>query len=784
MSRFDQLLLAAITFLFIACQNTPPKADYQVIPLPQEITLSKERPFVMNEKTVIFYPADNALLQQNAAFLAAYIKEATGKEPTVEVLSHTTPANCIILNLNNTIHHKEGYELLVKPEYVMITAPTEAGVFYGIQTLRKSIPITTNHTSIELPAATVKDYPRFSYRGMMLDVCRHFFPVEFIKRYIDILALHHINHFHWHLTDDQGWRIEIKKYPKLAEIASQRKETVIGRNSGKYDGTAYGGYYTQEEIKEIIAYAQDRYITIIPEIDLPGHMLAALTAYPAFGCTGGPYEVATSWGVFKDVICLGNDQALLFLEDILDEVTDLFPSKFIHIGGDEAPRDRWKTCAKCQARIKTEGLRADQSHTAEDHLQSYCMKRMERFLAAKGREVIGWDEILEGNVAPNATVMSWRGTEGGIAAARLKHNVIMVPDNYAYFDYYQTDDLTEEPSGIGGFVSVEKVYSFEPIPAKLTEEEKSFIIGNQANLWTEYIATPEHAEYMVLPRIAALAETQWTLPEKKNYQAFKNRLLHLMDIYEQQGYNYAKHLFNIQATYTPQPSQYTPQPTQKTVQASLSTLGESTIYYTLDGSEPDASSDTYYKPLLLTESTVLKALTIREKEGKSKTYTENINFNKATLCSIELMTEPAEKFKFNDAITLVDGLKGSDSPASGKWIGFYGTDMEAIIDLKNTTEITRVSTQANIDVYAWIMGATEMTVSVSDNHKDFKEVGSLQYPEATDIALKSIDSYKIEFEPVKAKYVKIVLKPSKGMPKGHRGEGRTPYLLVDEITIE
>lgn len=676
MLRFNTFLLALIIILFVACQKGTQKADYQVIPLPQEITMSKEHPFVINEKTVIFHPAENSLLQQNAEFLATYVEEITGKNLKVETLSHTTPMNCIILNLNNTIHQKEGYELIIKPEYAMISASTEAGIFYGIQTLRKSIPFTTNYADIELPAAIIKDYPRFSYRGMMLDVCRHFFPVEFVKKYIDILALHNINHFHWHLTDDQGWRIEIKKYPRLTEISSQRKETVIGRNSGKYDGLPYGGFYTQEEIKEIITYAERQYITIIPEIDLPGHMLAALTAYPEFGCTGGPYEVATSWGVFKDVICIGNDQALQFLEDVLDEVTDLFPSQFIHIGGDEAPRDRWKKCPKCQARIKAEKLKANKLHTAEDHLQSYCMKRMNKFLETKGRKIIGWDEILEGNVAPGATVMSWRGTEGGIIAAELGHDVIMVPDNYAYFDYYQTDDLTDEPLGIGGFVDVEKVYNFEPIPAQFTnEEEKRFIMGNQANLWTEYISTPEHAEYMVLPRMAALAETQWTLPEKKDYQKFKNRLLHQMNIYKRKGYNYGKHLFNINAEYTPVIN-------KKTINVSLSTIGKSTVYYTLNGIDPDISSKKYTQTLQLTETTTLKAFTIREKEGKSKVYQEEIRFNKATLCPLILNTEPAEKYKFKGAITLVDGLRGKDSPASGRWIGFYGTNMEAIIDLQ------------------------------------------------------------------------------------------------------
>ena len=316
---------------------------------------------------------------------------------------------------------------------------------------------------------------------MHLDVGRHFFPKEFIKKYIDLLALHNMNTFHWHLTEDQGWRIEIKKYPKLTEIGSQRSRTVIGRNTQEYDNTPYGGFYTQEEAKEIVKYAQERYITIIPEVDLPGHMLAALAAYPEMGCTGGPYEVCPRWGVFEDVLCIGNDKTMQFLEDVMSEIIEIFPSEYVHIGGDEAPRTRWEKCPKCQARIKAEGLKADKKHTAEDRLQSYCMTRIEKFLNSKGRRIIGWDEILEGDVAPNATVMSWRGASGGIEAAQMGHDVIMTPNTYCYFDYYQTADTKDEPLGIGGYVPIEKVYSLDPT-FDLNEEQKKHIIGpNSSN---------------------------------------------------------------------------------------------------------------------------------------------------------------------------------------------------------------------------------------------------------------------------------------------------------------
>lgn len=776
MLKLNHTIFLWLLLFLTACGNKVEKANYEVIPLPQQIKFANGLPFVIANSTQIVFSEGNSLLQRNALFLSGYIKEITGKEMQVTPLPSVDMhlQNVIALLLDENIENEEGYQIIINQNNVTISGKTEAAVFYGVQTLRKSLPIT-KAADIELPAVEINDYPRFIYRGMHLDVSRHFFSTEFVKTYIDLLALHNMNNFHWHLTDDQGWRIEIKKYPKLTEIGSKRKETVIGRNSGKYDGTPYSGFYTQEEIKEIVNYAAERYINIIPEIDFPGHTLAALTAYPELGCTGGPYEVARSWGVFKDVLCIGNENAMEFLENVLEEVVELFPSPIIHIGGDEAPRDRWKQCSKCQARIKAEGLHADENHSAEDRLQSYCMTRMEKFLNDRGRSIIGWDEILEGGVAPNATVMSWRGMEGGIKAAEAGHNVIMTPDKYVYFDYQQAADLTHEPQGIGGFVDVEKVYSLEPMPDALTEEKRIYIIGTQANLWAEYIAKPEHAEYMVLPRMAALSEVQWLSLERKDYRNFTKRLLHLLDIYELEGYNYAKHILDLKAMYTPDRK-------NKSVEVELYSVYDSPIYYTLDGSEPNKNSEEYIRPLSIYGTSNLKAVYISEGE-ESKMLNEQVSFNKATLKPIKLVYEPADAQKYNGAVTLVDGLKGSDNPATGRWLGFYGTGLEAIIDLEESTEISQVITNANIDVYAWSMGATEMSVSISDNNKDYKIVTSESYPEITDIAFKTIETYELKFNPVSARYVKVILKPSSGMPRGHRGEGRTPYLYIDEITV-
>ena len=777
MRKLNHALLASALALACASCTAEKEANYQVIPLPQEVSLTQENPFKLNENVLIAYPENNALLQRNAEFLSEYIQQATNYAPkTKAIAAGEQVKNAIVLGLDPSIANKEGYVLTTTPEGININGQTENGVFYGIQTLRKSIPAEAKEATILIPAGEIKDEPRFSYRGMHLDVGRHFFPKEFMKKYIDLLALHNMNTFHWHLTDDQGWRIEIKKYPKLTEIGSQRSRTVIGRNTQEYDNTPYGGFFTQEEAKEIVKYAQERYITVIPEVDLPGHMLAALAAYPEMGCTGGPYEVCPRWGIFEDVLCIGNDQTMQFLEDVMNEIIEIFPSKYVHIGGDEAPRTRWEKCQKCQARIKTEGLKADKNHTAEDRLQSYCMTRIEEFLNSKGRQIIGWDEILEGDVAPNATVMSWRGMEGGIKAAQLGHDVIMTPTSFCYFDYYQTADTKDEPLGIGGYVPIEKVYSLKPVPAVLTEEQSKHILGAQANLWTEYIHSSEHVEYMVLPRMAALAEVQWTQPEKKDFKDFTKRLARLMKFYQRDGFNYAKHVFDLKVDFTPDV-------TKKAVVVTLSTIDDAPIYYTLDGTEPTTASLKYTEPVSITETADFQAVVIRP-EGKSKVVNKKISFNKATYCPIELTFQPSEKYKFGGAITLVDGMKGNDSYATGAWLGFVGGDVEAIIDLGQESEIKQVATNAIVDMSAWIMGSTGLVVSISDDNKEFREVAAKDIPAETNIDKKGVENYEITFDPVKARYVKVVIKRSPALPKGHAGEGKAAYMFIDEIEVD
>ena len=463
--------LFAACCLFTACNkgtSVDTTANYNVVPLPQEISMVQGDGFELRANTVIAYSGDEAM-KRNAELLAAYIKESTDLELAVAE-SEIIASNAIDLVIGNVCENNEGYRMSVTKENVEIAAPTAAGVFYGMQTLRKSLP-TAACKKVELPAVTINDYPRFAYRGAHLDVSRHYFTKDSIKRFIDMLAMHNMNRFHWHLTDDQGWRIEIKKYPKLTTVAAERDETVIGRNSGEYDGLHYGPFfYTQDDCREIVAYAAERHITVIPEIDLPGHMQAALAAYPEYGCTGGPYEVWKMWGVSDNVLCAGNDATLKFIEDVLDEVVEVFPSEYIHVGGDECPKTQWEQCPKCQARIKALGIKGDDKHSAEMYLQSFVINHAEKHLNSKGRQIIGWDEILEGGLAPNATVHSWRGIEGGIEAAKQGHDCIMSPTSFMYFDYYQTTYTDDEPLAIGGYVPVEKVYSFEPMDESLTPE--------------------------------------------------------------------------------------------------------------------------------------------------------------------------------------------------------------------------------------------------------------------------------------------------------------------------
>ena len=513
--------------------------NYEVVPLPQSIVMQKGEPFILEAGVEILATAD---LQQEAAFLQQYLKEVTWNDLPI-VQKRAKKVRYIELAVSPNVKEAEGYILTVNQKGVTIQGGSAAGVFYGIQTLRKAVK-----EGLIMNPVIITDAPRFTWRGMHLDCSRHFFSTDFVKKFIDLLALHNMNRFHWHLTDDQGWRIEIKKWPKLISVGSQRTGTIIGTNSDIDDGIPYGGYYSQDEAREIVAYAAARHITVIPEIDMPGHMLAALASYPELGCTGGPYQVGHYWGVYKDVLCVSNERVYQFVEDVLTEIMDIFPSEVIHIGGDETPTDKWQQCPKCQALNATFGKPTAQSEEFSpltsrlSPLQAHFTKRVFHFLTAHHRRALGWDEILDGS-PQDAMIMSWRGTEPGAKAAETGHDVVMTPTTFCYFDYQQVEDTQFEPSRCGGFIPIEKVYSLDPAPDSLSTAAREHILGAQANLWSEYMTNEAMVEYQALPRMSALSEVQWTKPERKDYEAFKERLTRLTTFFELYHYQYAKHLW-------------------------------------------------------------------------------------------------------------------------------------------------------------------------------------------------------------------------------------------------
>ena len=520
-----------LSLLFAMLVSMTTMAQVNIIPKPVKATTGVGN-FVLNKKSCIIVVDEE---QRNAAnFLNDYLKELYGFKLRI---TNKNAKNSIRLNTKKFIKAPENegaYTLEVTPSQVQVDGDSYAGTFYGIQSLIQLLP-TEKSKSLSIPVVTIEDQPRFKYRGLHLDVGRHMFPVAFIKKYIDYIALHKMNYFHWHLTEDQGWRIEIKKYPKLTQVGAYRDGTIIGRYPGKGNtNTRYGGFYTQKEVKEIVDYATKRYVTVIPEIEMPGHAVAALTAYPELGCTGGPYAVKQTWGVFPEVFCAGKETTFQFLQGVLDEVVELFPSKYVHIGGDECPKDSWKKCPDCQKRIKDNKLKD------EHELQSYFIQRMEKYLNGKGKTIIGWDEILEGGLAPNAVVMSWRGEKGGIEAARQNHDVIMTPGSHVYLDHQQKKN--EDSVTIGGYTTVQKVYSYEPVPKELNEKQAKHVLGAQGNVWTEYMNNPRKVEYMIFPRVSALSEVLWTPKEEKDWDDFEERLKTQFKRYDLWGANYSKAL--------------------------------------------------------------------------------------------------------------------------------------------------------------------------------------------------------------------------------------------------
>lgn len=547
----NTLLLIGLLALFNSSYTKAQRADYGVIPLPKEVRMDSANVFILRPGMGVYFDASNPEIYRNVEFFRQWVEEMTGiklemapydKKAAIRMtLDYPTKKGDEESEL--TEQQKEAYVINVNKKGLTISARKPIGLFRAAQTLRKSLPVLKKADKVELPFVEIYDEPRFEYRGVLLDCGRHYFSVDFIKQFLDVMALHGSNQFHWHLTEDQGWRFEVKAYPSLAPLGSVRAETVVGpHNSGVFDGIPYGGYYTQNECREIVRYAAERYINVVPEIDLPGHMQSALHVFPHLGCTGGPYPVRTYWGVSREVLCGGNPESMTFLKTVLGELCEVFPSKYIHIGGDECPKNRWEKCPKCQAKIKELGLKDDGKHSPENQLQSWINREVEEFMKERGRAIVGWDEILEGGLSGESIIMSWRGIKGGIAAARQGHRVIMSPNVFSYIDHPQLKDLGKQPRTTDSYiVSCSKIYSFEPlIPDSLTEEQQKLILGPQVNLWTEHVAYPNHAFYQLLPRLGASSEVQWCRPEQKDFNAFKKRLPRLQKIYDLLGVTYCR----------------------------------------------------------------------------------------------------------------------------------------------------------------------------------------------------------------------------------------------------
>jgi hexosaminidase len=778
MKRISFNLMGVLCILFSTCfyacsEKRTLNSDYEIIPKPLDVNCKGDASFLLKDGVAVIYPENNQKMQDNAEFLVDYVERQTGVKLTSHAGMPVDGAICLTLDLSDD--NAEAYKLIVNDKRVCISGASEAGVFYGIQTLRKSLPVAQD-INVNLSAVEIYDKPRFAYRGAMLDVARHFYTVDEVKTFIDMLALHNINRFHWHLTDDQGWRIEIKKYPKLMSVASERKETVVGRwYSGIYDGKPYGGYYTQDELRDVIDYAAKRHITIIPEVDLPGHMQAALTAYPELGCTGGPYEVRTIWGVSQDVLCVGNDFTLQFVKDVLSEVADIFPSEYIHIGGDECPKVRWEKCPKCQERIKSLGLKSDAKHTKEQRLQSYMIQEAAKYLKEKGKRIIGWTEILEGGLVPDATLMSWIGESGGIEAAHQHHDVIMTPNTYLYFDYYQSKKVEDEPLAIGGYLPIEKTYNYEPMPKELTEEEQQYIKGVQANLWTEYIPIFSQVQYMVLPRLGAAAEVQWTDPSKKDYKDFLRRVPHLVAVYDCYGWNYATHVYDVNVDMKADTVNHV-------LNVQLSTMADDPIYYTLDGQDPTEKSLKYTKPFTIDQSVVLKTMAVHP-DRTSKISVDTIRFNKATLKPVVLLQPNESRFSPDGPVVLVDGRNGNHSFDTGAWLAVAGNDLEAVINMQAETILSSASVHVYVRKDAWLFDARGFSVSVSSDNKNYKEVASQEYKQMQESDSDGIIEHELSFDPCKATYVKIKVISEKSMPDWHWDAGKAPFLLVDEIIL-
>jgi hexosaminidase len=776
MKHFLRLSLICIVLLGASAVYAK-KAKVNIIPKPTECKVYKGS-FTLQEGTEVIIMEGQPELANLSAYFTESIKAAGGpamKVTTIKQYSKiTSKAIYLSINKSDSLLGKEGYALRVDKNYIMLNAYSGRGLFYGLQSLFQLMPAETANAlkagkpvKWEVQAVKISDIPRYSYRGMHLDVSRHMFPVAFIKKYIDLLSIYKMNTFHWHLTDDQGWRIEIKKYPRLTSVGATRKGTQVAKTD-ETDNKPYGGFYTQDEVREVVAYAAARYIRVMPEIEMPGHAIAALSAYPQYSCRQVPMEIRTTWGVSDDVFCAGNDSTFYFLQDVLTEVMALFPSEYIHVGGDECPKSQWVKCSKCQARIKTEGL-----HN-EHELQSYFIKRIEKFLTANGRKLVGWDEILEGGLPPQAAVMSWRGFEGGIEAAKQGHDVMMTPGSHCYFDYYQGDPAYE-PLAIGGYTNLRKVYSFEPTPPELTPEQAKHILGAQGNLWTEYIENGNHVEYMAYPRAIALAEVNWSAKDSRDWDDFTRRLKNHFIRLDLKGVNYSKSLYEVGISTIP---------AKKGMDVSLgSDWKDMDIRYTLDNSDPTPSSTIFKSPFGLAGTTMVKAAVFEGELMRSKVMGKTIFVHKAFGKPVTVLQPYSKKYVGHGDQSMVDGQKGTPAFRAGEWQGYEGNDMEQIIDLEEVMPISRISAGFLKNIYSWIFFPAKVEFYLSQDGKTFALAGTLEEPTVKGKGL-DLKTFTLETAGKSARYIKVKAVNPGTCPTWHEAAGQKCWIFGDEIVVE
>lgn len=742
------LFLFICPLLAVAC-NKRVVADYNVIPQVQYLSVKDGDVYVFDSSRKLVY--DNQDSRRSLELFAQDLEELVGIRPSVAAGTSEDAKDNVYFTLGLQDGRKEAYSINVSSDGILVRAVAPEGIYRATRTLLKSVG-TEKTSSVEFPSAEVSDWPRFGYRGLMLDVSRHFSDVEMVKRTIDMLALHQLNIFHWHLTDDQGWRIEIKSHPELTEVGAWRDDTVVGRYLGgtdyPTDGKRHGGFYTQEQIREIVAYAKERYIEIIPEIDLPGHTSAVLAAYPQLGCEDKEYKVANRWGVIRDVLCAGNPASLDLFKDIMDEVCDLFPGKYIHLGGDECVKDRWKACPKCQKKIRELGLKDGSRYSKEDYLQSWFMGEVASFVQSKGKRVIGWDEILEGVPMDDSVIMSWRGTEGGITAARMGHDVVMTPTSDMYFDQSQTLASQLEEIPVGGFINVMKVYSYEPLPASLTPEQQKHILGCQANVWCEYMPEERIRQYQMLPRLAALSEVQWTMPERKNYKDFLKRLPKMLSIYDHYGYNYAKHIFDVACSYSVNVE-------KGSLEVSLSTLGNDPIYYTLDGTSPQTKKAMLYDdtPIVISSPSELKVSVLRNGKFTKEETLFKLDCNKATFKKVNISTTLNIMQAHLPHEILTDGIIGSLRCDDYRWMSCTGR-MSLVLDLGKSESFSRIGWVALNSRSENILVPQNVKIQISEDGKQYCTILDIEKNHEIK-AEQSVECISEEVGAQTARYIKM-----------------------------